>query len=61
MKTKELRLKTKDELEKMLGENRVKLRDLRFKLAGTKLKDFSEIGKLRRNIARLLTVLKANK
>jgi len=61
MITKELRLKTKDELGKMLAEDRVKLRDMRFRLVGAKLKNFNEIGRLRRDIARLLTVLKTSK
>jgi len=42
MITKELRLKTKDELGKMLAEDRVKLRDMRFRLVGAKLKNFNE-------------------
>ena len=58
IKAKELKNKSKDELEKMLAEERGKLRDLRFRLAGAQLKNFSELGIRRRSIARLLTILR---
>jgi ribosomal protein L29 len=58
LKAKELKNKSKDELEKMLEEERVKVRDIRFRLAGARLKNFSELKLRRRNIARLLTILK---
>ncbi|MBU3901130.1 50S ribosomal protein L29 [Patescibacteria group bacterium] len=63
MKAKELRQKTKEELTRTLKENREKLRSLRFDLADKKLKKTDAIGKVRREIARILTILniEANK
>lgn len=58
MKAKELRQKTKEELAMMLKENREKLRTLRFDLAAKKLKKTDEIGKVRKEIAQILTILK---
>ena len=57
MKAKELRTKTKEDLEKMLQEERIKLRDLNFKMAGSQVKNFNEFKETRRNIATILTVL----
>ncbi|HRY52346.1 MAG TPA: 50S ribosomal protein L29 [Candidatus Portnoybacteria bacterium] len=58
MKAKELKQKTNGELELMLKENREKLRSLRFDLASKKLKKTDELSKVKREIARVLTVLK---
>jgi large subunit ribosomal protein L29 len=58
MKAKELKQKTKGELELMLKENREKLRSLRFDLASKKLKKTDELSKVKKEIARILTVLK---
>ena len=57
LKAKELRLKTKEDLGKILQEERVRLRDLNFKMAGSQTKNFSELKKTRRSIATILTVL----
>lgn len=56
MKAKELKQKTKEELAMMLKENREKLRTLRFDLAAKKLKKTDELGKVRREIAQILTL-----
>jgi large subunit ribosomal protein L29 len=57
MKIKELRQKTEKELKDILAENRTKLGKLKFDLASKKLKNVSEIKELRREIARILTIL----
>jgi len=53
----ELRQKTISELQRLLAEEREKLRKLRFDLAFKKLKNVSEIKKVKKNIARILTLL----
>lgn len=58
MKAKEIKQKTKSEQELLLRENREKLRSLRFDLASKKLKKTDEIAKVKKEIARILTVLK---
>jgi len=58
MRAKELREKTKKELQNLLIENREKLRQLKFDLTAKKVKNVMEIRKLRREIARILTIIK---
>lgn len=55
MKSADLKNKTVEELRKLENEDRAKLQQLRFDLAGGKVKNVREIRKIRRNIARLLT------
>ena len=57
MKSTELRKKSKTELEKLLREQRERLRDLRFGLASGKIKNVREIRKIKKDIARILTLL----
>jgi len=57
MKTKELRQKTEKELKDLLIESRQKLGQLKFDLSSKKLKNVREIQGLRREIARILTIL----
>ncbi len=57
MKLKELRQRSKSELEKILRESREKLRQLRFDLSSGKVKNVREIRQLRREIAQVLTLL----
>lgn len=57
MKTKELREKTENELNVLLKESRDKLREMRFSLAANQLKNASEISKIKKTIARVLTLL----
>lgn len=61
MKIAEMRKKSGLELEKLLGELRRKLRALRFDLASGKVKNIREIRKIKKNIARILTILKEQK
>ena len=58
IKVKELRIRNSGELTKMLQDERVKLRDLNFKLAGAQIKNVSEFSKTKKNIARLKTLIR---
>jgi len=57
MKISELRQKSQAELERILTESREKLRELRFNLAAGKVKNVREIRKLKKDIAKILTIL----
>lgn len=57
MKFTELNQKPKKELQGILAEQREKLRQLRFDLAGGKVKNVKEIHQVKKNIARILTIL----
>lgn len=57
MDFKELKKKKESELHKVLAESRDKLRDLRFKDAGKQLKNVMEINKVKKIIAKILTIL----
>lgn len=57
---KELKNKPVEELEKLLRDDRQKLNDLRFNLAAGKVKDVTELRVIKKNIARILTLLKLN-
>jgi len=61
MKIVELRQKPKKELERLLKEDREKLRQLNFDLAAGKVKNVREIRGLKKEIARILTLLKIAK
>ena len=58
MKSTELRQKSRNELEKILTEDREKVRQLRFDLATRKVKNVREVRKIKKDIARILTILK---
>ncbi len=58
MKIKELRQKSKDELEKNLRDDQEKLRQLRFDLASGKVKNVKDFSKLKKEIARILTIIR---
>jgi len=57
MKTKELRQKSEKELQTLLAESRDKLREMRFKVAQRQLKKVSDVKQVKREIARIITVL----
>jgi len=59
MKTSELRQKSRAELQKLLQDNRERLRQLRFDLAAGKVKNVREIRLIKKDIARILTLLKS--
>ncbi len=58
MKLVELKQKNKEELKKILPEDRERLRQLRFDLSAGKVKNVREIRNLKKEIARILTLLK---
>ena len=58
MKTAELRKRDKKELAKMSQELTKKLSDLRFKFSSGKLKNVKEINNSKKEIARILTIIK---
>ena len=58
MRIQELRQKSKTELQKMLQDSRERLRQLRFDLTAGKVKNVREIRKIKKEIARILTLLK---
>ncbi len=58
MKIQELRQKNERELQTFLQESRVKLHELSFKAAAKQLKDVSSVSAAKRDIARVLTVLR---
>lgn len=58
MKAKELRNLTYEELQKKLKEARQELFNLRFQLATGQLKNYQRIKEVKKDIARILTVLK---
>ena len=58
MKIAELKQKSKPELQKFLLDSRERLRSLKFDLASGKVKNVREIRELKKNIARILTLLK---
>lgn len=54
---KQLRNKSKEELEKLLLDSSKKLQDLKFNLAVGKVKNVRSIKVLKKDIARILTIL----
>jgi len=59
MRTSELKQKPKEELEKILQGSREKLQQLRFDLSAGKVKNVREIRQIKKDIARILTLLKS--
>jgi len=57
MKIKETAKKSEKELKRMLLEKRERLRNLSFDSAQGKLRNTSQIGKIKKDIARILTIL----
>jgi len=61
MKIVEIRRKSEEELNKTLKESREKLRQLRFDLSAGKVKNIREIRVVKKDIAKILTVLNPKK
>jgi ribosomal protein L29 len=61
MKIKEIKSKTASDLTKMLSDKRESLRLFRFGTSGAKTKNVKEGRELKRDIARIMTVLASNK
>lgn len=57
MKKNDLSNKSKDELSSMLNELKSKLLQFNFELGEKRLKDYSQVGKTKREIARILTLI----
>lgn len=57
MKISEFKQKPKKELQRLLKNNQDKLRQLRFDLASGKVKNVREIRQIKKDIARILTIL----
>ncbi len=60
MNNKDLKNKTKEELAGMLVDLQAKLLQFNFELGEKRLKDFSQVKKTKKEIARILTVLNKN-
>lgn len=58
MKIKELKQKSKDELEKLLEENRSQLLELKFNLVSGRVKNVKNIKNIKKDIAKILTIIK---
>ncbi len=54
----DLRKKSEIDMKKQLAELRASVRDLRFRIAGKELKNHQQLRAVRKDIARILTVLK---
>lgn len=57
MKISEIRNKDTKELQQLLAEKRDKLREVKFSVASKQHKNFKEIAGIKKDIARILTVL----
>ena len=60
MNKEELKKLSDSELQTEMAQLRKELFDLKLSLDGGEVKDFSQFGKIRKNIARCLTFLKQN-
>lgn len=58
LKTEDLRKRTEEELTKQLGELKQELFNLRFQHHTGQLEDFRRIAHVKRNIARVSTILR---
>lgn len=61
MKIKELRDKTETELQQLLTENIVTVREMRFRTALRELKNVRDIRKTRKTVTQILTLLTEKK
>ncbi len=61
MKIKEIRGKNNEELKKLLIEKRENVRKLRFDIASKQVKNMREIRNAKKDVARILTILKETK
>ena len=61
MKIKELREKNSEELKKQLAEKREAVRKLRFEISAKQTKNVREIRNSKKDIAKILTILKEAK
>lgn len=59
MKIPDLNNKSRDELNQLLADLKAKLLKLNFDMADNKVKDVSQIKKTKKDIARILTIMKS--
>ena len=59
MKFSDIQNKNERELQELLKTARIKLGKLHFENANKALKDFSQIGKIKKEIAQVMTAIKA--
>ncbi len=57
MKIAEIKQKSEKELKRMLREKQEKLRGLRFDLSSGKIKNIREVRMVKKDIARLMTII----
>lgn len=57
MKASEIKQKSQTELQKVLLDKRDKLRQLRFDLTSGKVKNVREIREIKKDIARIITII----
>ena len=60
MKKNDLQNKTKEELNTMLNDLKAKLLQFNFELGEKRLKDFSQVKKTKKEVARILTITNQN-
>lgn len=58
MKMEDLNNRSMEELTQMAGDLKAKLLKLNFDLADNKVKDFSQLKKVKKDIARIMTAMK---
>lgn len=58
MRASELRQKSKEDLQNLLQEKRERAEDLRWQLSQKKIKNVKELYLIKKDIARILTLLK---
>jgi large subunit ribosomal protein L29 len=61
MKIKEIREKNENELKKNLGSLRNKMTKMRFDISGKQVKNHREIRSVKKEIARIMTILSEGK
>ena len=60
LKISDLKSKNKEELEKMVKEKQERLDTLRFKMPRKEVKNYKELGMIKKDIDRILTAVNAN-
>ena len=61
VKISDLKSKNKKELEKMIKEKKERLDTLRFKMPRKEVKNYKELGMIKKDIARILTAVNSIK
>lgn len=61
IKISDLNTKEKKELEEMVKEKKERLKTLEFKIPRKEVKNYKELGMIKKDIARILTIINYNK